>query len=359
MTLTIPPAPTAKLIEQLQIVEGQHYDFKSSLNLGEARAKSGFIDDVVAFLNAGHGHLIVGVQEKKGAFDRFEPLTGDPDQLRRQITSVIQDNILPKPLKIAVEIITVEGGFLIDIQMPEHRLRPYQNKINGAFYLRTGAQNTPIPRDQVYAMFVPIERMEQDVAVLMEREDRAVDERDIMQKNGVTLHIAIVPQQHYERARAPFDPGRHILKAFGHYHGHGRDVFKGCEGGVEVRNITFDENRSTSRFFIGDDWLIHSYVAHPFSLDESGGRVTIHEFKDSLEGHLSDIALLLDNSGIPGSFCILLAVRNLHRNPKLIPGFPNAKQAAFSRGMRTERVDDPEMISRFYDVVRGVSLYGR
>ncbi|MDB5607542.1 MAG: hypothetical protein JWP25_4442 [Bradyrhizobium sp.] len=34
MTPAIPPAPTAKLTEQLQIVEGQRYDFKSGLNLG-------------------------------------------------------------------------------------------------------------------------------------------------------------------------------------------------------------------------------------------------------------------------------------------------------------------------------------
>lgn len=190
--------PTIDSIESGHVAEGQRYEFKARLNLDESRGKTNFIDDVVAFLNAGPGCLIVGVREKKGAFERFEPMDGDRDTLQRRITSIIQDNIDPKPLGAGVEFLDLDtGGFILCVVLPEHRLRPYQNRITGGFYLRTGAQNTPIPRDQIHALFTPIEKLEGDAIQLMERENAAVEARDIMQNDGATLHIAIVPQEHY------------------------------------------------------------------------------------------------------------------------------------------------------------------
>jgi len=353
-------SPTVELIRNGAIEEDQRYEFKAFVKLDDQRGKSDFIDDVVAFLNAGSGHLIVGVHERKGVFDRFQPLQGDKDAYRRRLTSIIQDSIAPKPLHVSVEFLDVDdGGYIVDIVLPNHRLRPYQNKITGGFYLRTGAQNTPIPRDQVHALFTTIEQLEADAVKLMERENSAVEARDIMQSNGATLHIAIVPQEHYERGKAAFDPGRSVLKAIRHYHHHnGGGVFKGCDDGVEVRDETFDEGRATSRFFIGDDWLIHSYVAHPITTDASG-RITVHEFREALARHLRDIQLILDESEIRGPFGVLLAMKNLKRNPKLVWGFPNAHSAAMSRAARVERVDDPDLIERFFEKVRGVSIYGR
>ena len=86
--------PTIEGIRSGLVTESQRYEFKARLNLDEQRGKSNFIDDVVAFLNAGPGYLIVGVHEKKGAFGRFEPMDGDRDALQRRITSIIQDNMI-------------------------------------------------------------------------------------------------------------------------------------------------------------------------------------------------------------------------------------------------------------------------
>ncbi|MGV1793554.1 AlbA family DNA-binding domain-containing protein [Rhizobium sp. A37_96] len=353
-------APTIEGILSGAVVEGQHYEFKSRLNLEEQRGKSNFIDDVVAFLNAGPGYLVVGVHEKKGAFERFEPMDGDRDILQRRITSIIQDNIDPKPLGVRLEFLDLDtGGFILCLDLPDHRLRPYQNRITGGFYLRTGAQNTPIPRDQLHALFTPIEKLEADTMQLMERENAAVEARDIMQNNGATLHIAVVPQEYYERERSPFDPGRSVLKVMRHYHGESHGVFKGCENGVEVRDATFQEGRSVSRFFIGDDWLVHSYVSHPFSVRDGEGRLTIHEFREELARHLRDIQLILDDSGIRGPYGVLLTVRNLRRNPKLEWAFPNTNAASIGRPIRVERVDEQGLIERFNDKVRSVSVYGR
>lgn len=352
--------PTIDGIRSGLVVEGQHYEFKARLNLDEPRGKSNFIDDVVAFLNAGPGYLIVGVREKRGAFEHFEPMDGDRDSLQRRVISIIQDSIDPKPLGVRAEFLDLDtGGFILCLDLAGHRLRPYQNKITGGFYLRTGAQNTPIPRDQLHALFTPIERLETDTIQLLERENAAVEARDIMQNNGATLHIAIVPQEHYERGRAPFDPGRDVLKVMRHYHGESCGVFKGCDNGVEVRDATFQEGRSISRFFIGDDWLVHSYIAHPFFVQDGEGRLTIQEFRNEFARHLQDIQLILDDSNIRGPIGVLFAVKNLRRNPKLEWAFPNANAASLGRPMRVERVDEQDLLDRFYDKVRGVSVYGR
>ncbi|NKM94285.1 AlbA family DNA-binding domain-containing protein [Rhizobium leguminosarum] len=355
-----PAAPTIDGIVSGGFIEGQRYEFKAKLNLEEQRGKSNFIDDVVAFLNAGPGYLLVGVHERKGAFERFEPMDGDRDAIQRRITSIIQDNIDPKPFGVRVEFLDLDTeGFILSLDLSDHRLRPYQNKITGGFYLRTGAQNTPIPRDQLHALFTPIEKLEADTVQLMERENAALEVRDIMQTNGATLHIAIVPQEHYERERLPFDPGRGVLKVMRHYHGESHGVFKGCENGVEVKDATFQEGRSISRFFIGDDWLVHSYVSHPFAVRDGEGRLTIHEFRDEFARHLRDIQLILDDSGIRGPFGVLFAVKNLRRNSKLEWAFPNASAASLGRPIRVERIDEQGLVDRFYDKVRGVSVYGR
>jgi len=351
--------PTIDSIASGLVTEDQRYDFKARLNLDEQRGKSNFIDDVVAFLNAGPGCLIVGVHEKRGAFERFEPMDGDRDALQRRITLIIQDNIDPKPLGAGVEFLDLDDErFVFCLVLPEHRLRPYQNRITGGFYLRTGAQNTPIPRDQLHALFTPVEKLEGDTIQLMERENAAVEARDIMQNNGATLHIAIVPQEHYERERAPFDPGRSVLKVMRHYHDSSHGVFKGCENGVEVRDATFQEGRSISRFFISDDWLVHSYVAHPFSVRDGEGRLTISEFRGEFARHLGDIQLILDDSGIRGPFGVQFTVKNLRRNAKLEWAFPNANAASLGRPVRVERIDDQGLVDRFYNKVRSVSVYG-
>jgi hypothetical protein len=351
--------PTVELIQSGKISECQSYEFKGRVNLDEQRGKSNFIDDVVAFLNAGPGHIIIGVHEKKGTYERFEPINKDKDKdtLCRQLTSIIQDNIDPKPLHIDVLFLDVDGGFLVDISLPENRWGPYQNKITGRFYRRTGAQNTPVSRDQFRALFTTLEQMEADTIALLERENAVIEARDIMQKNGATLHIAIVPLEHYERERAPFDPGTRLLRTMRHYHG-GSDIFKGCGNGFEVRDSSAVEGRATSRFFICDDWQIHSYVAHPIAVN-GFNQIDWHTFQNALPDHLQEIQNILDDSGIKGPFCLLLAVNNLQRDTRIAWAFPNADTATMVRPMRVERVDDRILIKQFLDKVSGVSNVGR
>lgn len=127
-------------------------------------------------------------------------------------------------------------------------------------------------------------------------------------------------------------------------------VFKGCDGGVEVRDASFREGRATSRFFIGDDWGIHSYVVHPFTID-AGGRLTLHEFREALTHHMNAVAVILGDASVYGPFCVLMAARNLRRSEKLKWAFPTATTAALPRGVMIEEIDDSAVVECFYDLV--------
>ena len=76
--------PTLDLIKNGAVSEGQHYEFKARVDLDGTRGKSNFIDDVIAFLNAGPGHLIVGVCEKEGPFRSLRAAWGAKDALQRR-----------------------------------------------------------------------------------------------------------------------------------------------------------------------------------------------------------------------------------------------------------------------------------
>ncbi|HEY1927432.1 MAG TPA: ATP-binding protein [Caulobacteraceae bacterium] len=79
------PAPTVEAIQSRELTETGALEFKQQIDLDDPRAKSNLVDDVVAFLNACAGHIVVGVREKGGNFERFVPMTGDADKTVRRL----------------------------------------------------------------------------------------------------------------------------------------------------------------------------------------------------------------------------------------------------------------------------------
>ncbi|MBY9068237.1 ATP-binding protein [Hyphomonas sp. WL0036] len=345
-------------IQSQEISEDQTFEFKARIELDSRHQKADFINDIVAFLNSGPGHLFVGVRESKGVFSGWQPIKQNWDAFHRQILSIIQDNITPVPHAVRVNCIELDGdGYIARIDLPDHRNRPYQNKLTGGFYIRTGAKNTPIPRDRVHSFFTQIETLEKDTADLIESENQALEARGLIDLRATSLQIAVVPLEHYERDQAPFDPGSQPLKSMRHYHSERSGVFRGCQNGVELIERTFSGD-VISRFFIGDDWLLHSCALHPIKLFEGGGRLGLHEFHTELLRHLRDIQLILDDSKIFGPFGLQLRLKNLRSAPGMSNAFPNADTASLPRPVRVERLDDENVLRRFYLKVRTISLYG-
>lgn len=350
------PAPTPEGIEAKELVETGALEFKQQIDLDEPRGRSNLVDDVVAFLNAGPGHIVVGVREKGGAFERFAPMMGDPDALTRRVLSILQDSIDPRPLRLDVRALPLERGFLLDIHIPDHGMRPYQNRLNGAFYLRTGPKNTPLTRAEVASLFVASEAYERDALRRLGEEEERLAARGIMVSDGPSLEIGILPREFYERGRRLFAPGGPRPVAAYLFHNRQGQVFRGCNGGHEAVEIDFNNN-GISRLFVGADWFVHSHADHAFSCAASG-RLELPEFKERLTNHLVDLSELLGAQGLKGPFGVTLGVRNLQRSAKVAFFFPNCTAVASTRAALVESVDESELVERFYNQVLGASRYG-
>lgn len=350
-----------EIIESIQsgaITEGQAVDFKSRVDLKEERSKTLLIQAVVAFLNANAAHVYVGVREGKDhRFERFEPYDGDFDERRRQLQSILLDGIDPSPIGVVVDHIEVDDGYILDINIPELRMRPYQAKATGAFHVRTGAQNTPLPRDKVRAMFTTFAEYQAVADMLMAREDAVVASRDSsMPSHAVTLHIAIVPGEHFERDRTGFDGSDGPMRptVWRQWHG-ATQVFSGCQDGFEVVQHD-DDGNPICRVFVGNDWLVHSLVAFPFVYRHE--RVTVSEFKEKLAAHLDQIDSLFEKHGIRGPFALAIKVQGLQRDKKVSWLFPNTQSKSMKPSKWVQRVGDPEISEAFYRMVVTGSRYG-
>jgi len=264
----IPELPTLSNILDGSIVEGPHYDFKRALQIDDRGSRPKLIDDVVAFLNAGPGHIIFGVAERRGACEAFHPITGDRDLIEQQLLSIVQDNIAPKPLGVLARFIDVAGGFLVDLDIPAHRMQPYQNMITGGFYVRTGAKNTPVSREAIRSMFVSLDEIERDAVRLAAEEERRTRERNILSKRGATLELAALPRDHYDRATPLFDRRFPTIRSAPAYHnpGHG-GIFESCDDGFEAIQATFEPDAASARLFMSHTWFLYSQVAFPFVCD--------------------------------------------------------------------------------------------
>ncbi|WP_374346549.1 helix-turn-helix domain-containing protein [Phenylobacterium sp.] len=349
-------APTPEGIESKALVETGELEFKQQIDLDEPRGKSNLVDDVVAFLNAGPGHIVVGVREKGGVWERFVPMNGDADVATRRVLSILQDNIDPRPLRVDVRPIPLREGFLLDIDIPEHSRRPYQNRLNGAFYLRTGPKNTPLTRDEVASMFVAAEAHERDALRRLGEEEANLAARGIMVSEGPSLEVGILPRESYDRGQALFAPGGARPVAAYLFHNRQAQLFRGCDGGHEAAEIDFHD-RGISRLFVGSDWFIHSHVDHAFNCGASG-RLRLPEFKEQLTNHLVDLGEFLEGQKLRGPFGVALGVRNLQRSTNVGFFFPNCNAVGLARAAVVERVDDLGLIDQFYNQVVGASRFG-
>lgn len=351
----MPPTPTKERIESGELVEDAQLDFKQKVDLTSDRGKIKLADDVVAFLNKGPGYLVIGVAEEKGRFRHFEPLREDPDAFTRQLLSVIQDVIEPRPLDVDISTFEVDSGFVAVVHIPWHGRRAHQNKLTGGFLRRTGAKNVVLRPEEVRALFKNEDNFAQDALAFMAQEDARCVERRLMQEKGPTFHFAAIPEERYDRGRAPFERGQGFLKSGPVFH-YGHEVFRGCQNGYEALETTFDGGRSITRLHIADDWSVYVQIEHPFR-DDGHGRVTISEFQRALPVYMGRVAKLLDGEGLRGPFCVAMAVRNLRRNPEVGWAFPST-EAILPEPIMVGRVDDPEMLARFGRRILRASRYG-
>ena len=348
---------TVEDIKNGKVVEGQGCDFKRMVDLDDPSAKSNFVSDVTAFLNAGAGHLLIGIDEKRGAFAGFHPVRGDPDAMCLRLQQVVHDNIEPRPTRVVVTPIPLDGGFLLDVDIPEHLLRPYQNRISGAFHLRTGARNTLLDRDALRAFFISREEQERDLLARTRAEDERLDQEGMMEV-GPSLQLGILPREHYLRSKPPFRRIEgHQVKLAPVFHDDRPSMFEGCNGGFQAVVRTFAE-KGYSRFFVGHNWFLHARVMFPFEADRSGGGALLGSLRPALGRFMDQVADFTEGEGLAGPFCVVLAIRGLRTNDKTAFLFPFTDSVELPGSRMLESLRATDLVDDFSDLVVRSSRYG-
>ncbi|MHA6643628.1 AlbA family DNA-binding domain-containing protein [Mesorhizobium sp. A623] len=366
--MSMPKVPTRELIESKEIAEGRHYDFKRQVDLSEKQTRSTksskerFLDDIVAFLNGGAGHLIVGVDEEDGYWRSYHPLTGNKEKIRNQYLQVIQDNIKPLPSKVDIEFIDVDDGFVMDIRIPEHSSRPYQNGISGAFYTRSGSRNRILTVGEIQELLASRERMEGDlqkrfamdvnttgledsmVHMRNARSGFSVFQEESEEEIAPRLHFGILPRQHYDSTRPRYASSRTNSKAILNFDGGILPRLRGCSEGFEATS-------SHQRLFVGTDWYISGWMKHPF--ETRHGSPDLAKFGSDLKAFFSSLNSFLIEEGIVGPYCLMLSVDNLQEI------YPRASDDSVGDGRprHFERLDEEAVVAEFVDQLQS-SLYG-
>ncbi|MGF9564692.1 ATP-binding protein [Neorhizobium sp. BT27B] len=324
MTIT---SPTRELIESGRIAESAHYDFKQEVDLdkkypnGGKSAKERFIDDVVAFLNTeSGGHLVIGVKEADGVWESYIPLTSDREKTCNRFLQVIQSSIDPIPTAVEVLPIDVPGGYVLDVNVGAHWKKPYQSRISGSFYIRSGARNRVLSVPEIMEMSAAIEKMEADLTRLYREHERELVSLEL---NPVDLYSSIVigerrpetasmsvprltfgvlPRQYYNRSQVRYNPAKMSHTGIAAFHGSHYPKLKGGPGGFEAKLLH-------ERLFVGTDWHILGHVNEPFDSDH--GRPNVSLLRQKLTRYLSSVSRFLKDEGILGPYAVMLGIDNL------------------------------------------------
>ena len=83
-----------------------------------------------------------------------------------------------------------------------------------------------------------------------------------MQEDGPTFHLAVIPEERYQKGRPAFHRGTGSLRTAPLFHG-SSNVLQACQDGYEALELTFHEGRSITRVFVASDWSLNVQVVHP------------------------------------------------------------------------------------------------
>lgn len=336
--------------------EGQDLDFKRSIEIDKLELKSRLVGDVVAFLNRGAGRIIIGVEEKQGRFDSFRPLSGDADKITLMLQTMIQDRILPVPVDVQVVPVHLESGFIIDIQIPRHRGGPFMDRSNGSYLVRSGARNLPIDPGMLRSSFIDELAWMTRLDELTAAEDEGLAESGRMIA-GQALRIGILPREHFDHLREPFQEDGPVRTSGPHFHEHSRQWFKTCEDGHEAISIDFNQ-RGIERLFIRDDWFVHAYAGYAIGVTQGEGRLMLGEFDKDFERYMQELAVFFAEKEIVGPFAVTVALQALNDTDPMRFFFPRGATVRTLRPRLVDALDAPELIADFKRRVRQACAYG-
>lgn len=160
---TLNEAIFVSLIDE-HVSEGTYLDFKRDLPTRDARGTNDLIADVSAFANSSGGDLLYGIEEDgEGRALSIVPQLGNMDEEARRIQDVLMNNIEPRVPGVQVQPVTVDGGFVIVIRVPQSWAGPHRVRSNFQFYIRENGRKRPLDVPEVRGLFLRSDHQAQRV----------------------------------------------------------------------------------------------------------------------------------------------------------------------------------------------------
>ncbi|MCY7280830.1 MAG: ATP-binding protein [Sphingomonas bacterium] len=140
-------------------------EFKQVLPDDRDGSRKEFLADVVAMANASGGTIIYGLgQDAEGRAAELRPLTGSPDVEQTRIRDMIRSSIEP-PLNVRVEVLDVEGGFVLLVGIDFQFNGPYRTTYQGSrkFTIRDGTSKAEMTYQQLRNAFGKRDRIFEEI----------------------------------------------------------------------------------------------------------------------------------------------------------------------------------------------------
>lgn len=347
------PLPPLNDILEGRLGEGPTLDFKREL-AGEGKSsKLDIVDDVVSFLNAEGGNILIGIAEHKSSLPTLAPMTGDFDKEAMRLQDILVDNIRERPNELVVEPIQVEGGFLLCVRIGRNTKKPYCNAASGRYLQRRGRKNEPLFPGDVAAL--------RDVRDRLLAEAKALDEiehdGDFGFDDGIRLSFSVLPIEHlnpdfpsFEKSRSLFSP-----KFMACVHG-GHRPFERSTDGYAVTSVGGNE-KTVFRFEVRDDWVLRSTIVHPIPYQQGAGGPEFGSMESLIFNHLADVSDFLNSEGLLGPFAFRGEISRLHSRAWSKGAFPRAERVSLGRPTMIERFDHVDLASKIVGVIRQASRY--
>jgi len=144
-----------------KVAEVKTLDYKKELPETTDRKKKEFLADVSSFANASGGHLVFGVEEKKGAPIAANGVTSDdPDATISWLESVARDGIAPRIPNLKTKAITgFKKGPIFVMEIPKSWIGPHMVSFDKSsrFYTRTSNGKSQLDIQEIRDAFLATE----------------------------------------------------------------------------------------------------------------------------------------------------------------------------------------------------------
>jgi hypothetical protein len=144
--------------------ESQHLDLKRDLPRGDGAGRHELLADISAFANSSGGDVVYGIAEDgEGRASAVVPQAGNADAEVLRIQDALMNGVEPRIPGLQVHPVTVEGGFVVVVRVPQSWAGPHRVKSNQHFFIREGGRKRQLDIPEIRSLFLRSENQSQRV----------------------------------------------------------------------------------------------------------------------------------------------------------------------------------------------------